>query len=312
MGMSKSMLIAIGGGGVSAIASLAGQFGVPGAVLVACLAPLPLMAVGLALGPKAAAVAAASGILFALAAAGVAAATVYASLQALPAALVVERALAHGAWAGNDGARAAGVALASLAVFVALLAGAIALIGAAGGGVETAVRGFLDRGLALTMSGLPVEARERFIETAAPMFVGLTGVSWQLLIAVNGVVAQRLLSRRGRAIRPTPAWSKLTLPEWFAWPLVGAAAISLVTSGDAQYLARNAAMILATPYFFLGLTVVHALARRTAAKGVLLGVFYAVLVVFTLIAGAIVAGLGMIEQWVGLRERIAAPPARKE
>jgi len=270
------------------------------------------MAVGLALGPKAAAVAAASGILFALAAAGVAAATVYASLQALPAALVVERALAHGSWAGNDGARAAGVALASLAVFVALLAGAIALIGAAGGGVETAVRGFLDRGLVLTMSGLPVDARERFIETAAPMFVGLTGVSWQLLIAVNGVVAQRLLSRCGRAIRPTPAWSKLTLPEWFAWPLVGAAAISLVTSGDAQYLARNAAMILATPYFFLGLTVVHALARRTAAKGVLLGVFYAVLVVFTLIAGAIVAGLGMIEQWVGLRERIAAPPARKE
>ncbi|MDZ3835746.1 MAG: DUF2232 domain-containing protein [Rhodospirillales bacterium] len=312
MGMSKSMLIAIGGGGVSAIASLAGQFGVPGAVLVACLAPLPLMAVGLALGPKAAAVAAASGILFALAAAGVAAATVYASLQALPAALVVERALAYGSWAGNVGARAAGVALASLAVFVALLAGAIALIGAAGGGVETAVRGFLDRGLVLTMSGLPVDARERFIETAAPMFVGLTGVSWQLLIAVNGVVAQRLLSRRGRAIRPTPAWSKLTLPEWFAWPLVGAAAISLVTSGDAQYLARNAAMILATPYFFLGLTVVHALARRTAAKGVLLGVFYAVLVVFTLIAGAIVAGLGMIEQWVGLRERIAAPPARKE
>lgn len=312
MGMSKSMLIAIGGGGVSAIASLAGQFGVPGAVLVACLAPLPLMAVGLALGPKAAAIAAASGILFAFVVAGVAAATVFASLQALPAALVVERALAHGSWAGNDGARAAGVALASLAVFVALLAGAIALIGAAGSGVETAVRGFLDRGLALTMSGLPVEARERFIETAAPMFVGLTGVSWQLLIAVNGVVAQRLLSRRGRAIRPTPAWSKLTLPEWFAWPLVGAAAISLVTSGDAQYLARNAAMILATPYFFLGLTVVHALARRTAAKGVLLGVFYAVLVVFTLIAGAIVAGLGMIEQWVGLRERIAAPPARKE
>ena len=312
MGMSKSMLIAIGGGGVSAIASLAGQFGVPGAVLVACLAPLPLMAVGLALGPKAAAVAAASGILLAFAVAGVAAATVYASLQALPAALVVERALAHGSWAGNDGARAAGVALASLAVFVALLAGAIAIIGSAGGGVETAVRGFLERGLALAMSGLPVEARERFIETAAPMFVGLTGVSWQLLIAVNGVVAQRLLSRRGRAIRPTPAWSKLTLPEWFAWPLVGAAAISLVTSGDAQYLARNAAMILATPYFFLGLTVVHALARRSAAKGVLLGVFYAVLVVFTLIAGAVVAGLGMIEQWVGLRERIAAPPARKE
>ncbi|MCU0894410.1 MAG: YybS family protein, partial [Rhodospirillales bacterium] len=112
--------------------------------------------------------------------------------------------------------------------------------------------------------------------------------------------------------RPTPEWSKLTVPDWFAWPLVGAAAISLVTGGDAQYLARNAAMILAVPYFFLGLTVVHALARRSAVKGLLLGVFYVVLVLFTLVAGAIVAGLGMIEQWVGLRERIASPPGRKE
>jgi hypothetical protein len=311
MGMSRSMLIAVGGGGVSAIASLAGQFGMPGAVLVACLAPLPLMAVGLALGPKAAAVAAASGIVFALAVAGLAAATVYASLHALPAALVVERALARGSWAGNDGARAAGVALASLAVFVAALAGAIAVVGG-GGGIETAVRGFLDQGVALTMSGLPADARERFVATAAPMFLGLTGVSWQLLIAMNAIAAQRLVSRRGRAVRPTPEWSKLTVPDWFAWPLVGAAAISLVTGGDAQYLARNAAMILAVPYFFLGLTVVHALARRSAAKGLLLGVFYVVLVLFTLVAGAIVAGLGMIEQWVGLRERIASPPGRKE
>ncbi|MGZ9035436.1 MAG: hypothetical protein ACXW25_13650, partial [Rhodospirillales bacterium] len=112
--MSKSMLIAVGGGGLSAAASLAGQFGVPGAVLVACLAPLPLLAIGLALGPKAAAAAAGTGILFALAVAGLAAASVYAGLHALPAALVVDRALAGGVSA--DGARAAGVALASLAI----------------------------------------------------------------------------------------------------------------------------------------------------------------------------------------------------
>ncbi|HRK95387.1 MAG TPA: DUF2232 domain-containing protein, partial [Rhodospirillales bacterium] len=100
--------------------------------------------------------------------------------------------------------------------------------------------------------------------------------------------------------------------DWLAWPLVGAAAVSLVTGGDVQYLARNVAMILATPYFFLGLTVVHAFARRSAAKPALLSGFYVILVVFTLVVGAIVAGLGMIEQWVGLRERIAAPVARKE
>ncbi|HSO42291.1 MAG TPA: DUF2232 domain-containing protein [Rhodospirillales bacterium] len=308
--MSKSMLIAVGGGGLSAAASLAGQFGVPGAVLVACLAPLPLLAIGLALGPKAAAAAAGTGILFALAVAGLAAASVYAGLHALPAALVVDRALAGGVSA--DGARAAGVALASLAIFVAILAATIASIGRGDAGIEATVRGFLDEGLAATMGGLPVDARLRFIETAAPMFVGLSGTSWQLLIAVNGLIAQRIVSRPGQAVRQTPAWSRRTLPDWLAWPLVGAAAISLVTGGDAQYLARNVAMILATPYFFLGLTVVHALARRTGGKAPLLTVFYIILVIFTLVAGAIVAGLGMIEQWVGLRERITASPARKE
>ncbi len=306
------MLIAIGGGGLSAVASLAGQFGLPGAILVACLAPLPLLAVGLAFGPKAAAIAAGVGILLSLAVAGVAAASVYAGLHALPSALIVDRALAGDRSDRADGARAAGVALASLAVFAALVAGSFALIGRGEAGVEVAVRGFLDGGLATTMSGLPADARQRFIETAAPMFVGLSGVSWQLLIVGNALLAQRIVSGRGQALRQTPAWATLSLPDWLAWPLVGAAAISLVTSGDAQYLARNVAMVLATPYFFLGLTVVHALARRSAAKPLLLAGFYVILVVFTLVAGAIVAGLGMIEQWVGLRERIIASPGRKE
>ena len=310
--MSKSMLIVIGGGGLSAAASLAGQFGLPGAILVACLAPLPLLAVGLAFGPKAAAIAAGVGILLSLAVAGVAAASVYAGLHALPSALIVDRALAGDRSDRADGARAAGVALASLAVFAALVAGSFALIGRGEAGVEAAVRGFLDGGLAMNMSGLPADARQRFIETAAPMFVGLSGVSWQLLIAGNALLAQRIVSGRGQALRQTPAWATLSLPDWLAWALVGAAAISLVTSGDAQYLARNVAMVLVMPYFFLGLTVVHALARRSAAKPLLLAGFYVILVVFTLVAGAIVAGLGMIEQWVGLRERIVASPGRKE
>lgn len=306
------MLIAVGGGGLSAAASLAGQFGLPGAILVACLAPLPLLAVGLAFGPKAAAIAAGAGIVLSFAVGGVAAATVYAGLHALPSALVVDRALTGDTADRLDGARTAGLALASLAVFAALVAGSIALIGRGDEGMEAAVRAFLDGGLATTMSGLPADARQRFIETAAPMFVGLSGVSWQLLIAGNALLAQRIVTARGQAVRQTPPWSAFSLPDWLAWPLVGAAAVSLVTGGDAQYLARNVAMILATPYFFLGLTVVHAFARRSAAKPALLSGFYVILVVFTLVVGAIVAGLGMIEQWVGLRERIAAPAARKE
>mgnify|MGYP006893821163 FL=1 len=52
--MSKDMLIAIGGGTLSAFASLAFMSGMPGALLAVYLAPLPLLLVGLDHGIKAA------------------------------------------------------------------------------------------------------------------------------------------------------------------------------------------------------------------------------------------------------------------
>jgi hypothetical protein len=66
---------------------------------------------------------------------------------------------------------------------------------------------------------------------------------------------------------PTPNWSALTLPEWMSWPLVGTAVVALVSSGDVAYLAHNLVLIFAAPYFFLGLAVVHSLARLAPRKG---------------------------------------------
>ena len=71
-----------------------------------------------------------------------------------------------------------------------------------------------------------------------------------------------------------------------------------------EYTGRNLAMILAVPYFFLGLTVVHAWAHRVSFTGTALVVFYLMLVIWGW-AALIVAGIGVIEQWSGLGRRIA-------
>ncbi|MBL8660124.1 MAG: DUF2232 domain-containing protein [Rhodospirillales bacterium] len=325
--MANTALTAVAAGLVSAVAALGAQLGLPGSFVLACFAPLPLLAAGLGRGLACGAIAAAAGVVAAVGLAGAAAAGVYAGLHALPSWLLVHAAVA---WIGGNGAgrtptpiaagptghalgaaTAAGAMLAMLAVYAASLGCAVAVAFSGPDGVEATMRTLLDQAVAVSMAALPVDARASFVDTAAPFFIGLFGISWQILIVGNALLAQRIVARRGWAIRPTPSWSALRLPEWLAWPLVAAAALSLVTAGDAQYLARSVALILATPYFFLGLVVVHTLARRSRAGGLLLTAFYISLVVFTVIAGAVVAGLGMIEQWAGVRSRMA-PHAHKE
>ena len=134
------------------------------------------------------------------------------------------------------------------------------------------------------------------------------------MLVVNAGLAQSFLGARGRSRRPTPQWSAVRVPAWFDWVLAGAALAGLVASGDAAYLARNAVIILLTPYFFVGLAVVHVLARRAPMPGIVMGIFYFLLLLFFLFAAAAVAAIGLAEQWFGLRNRLPAarPQGRKE
>ena len=83
----------------------------------------------------------------------------------------------------------------------------------------------------------------------------------------------------------------------------------LLGAPELKYIGRNLAMILAVPYIFLGLAVVHALARRLSFPGTFLAVFYIVLVYFVLGNSGwlvvVLAAVGMIEDWTGLRVRLA-------
>ena len=83
--MSRQTLIALGGGGLSAIVATA---------IVTGLAPLPLFLVGLSLGVGAGSVAVAAGVVAAGLIEGVVTAAFYGLVYALPALLVISRALA--------------------------------------------------------------------------------------------------------------------------------------------------------------------------------------------------------------------------
>ena len=117
---------------------------------------------------------------------------------------------------------------------------------------------------------------------------------------LNASIAMTILTRTKRTKRPKIKIADLNLPDWMSWFFVIAAIIALLGGGEMKFLGQNLALILATPFFFLGLAVVHNLARYVALPGLLLTSFYLVLILSGWIALAVMAA-GIIEQWIGLR-----------
>lgn len=315
--MSKQTFLALGLGALSAAVSLAFLTGWPGGVFLVYLAPLPLYLAGLGGGVSAVTVAGGAGILVVGLLGGAMAAGIYGLLHALPAWLVVGQSLLRRSAAGGAGAWSPpGAVLCALAT----LGGALLLLAAAaswgaGTTLAAAITQGLERGIAVFMPDLAAEQRRDFVAFLAPLFAGGLGTSWMLMTVLNAAAAQGLLVRMGRNLRPSPRFAALALPSWYGWLLAGSAALALLGAllghGEMTYIGRNLAMILAVPYFFLGLAVVHALARRVSFPGTLLAFFYFVLIVSGWIA-VIVAGIGMVEDWAGLRKRLPAPADDEE
>ena len=302
--MGKNTLLAVGGGGLSAAASLMALLGSPLGVAAAYVAPLPILLVGLALGSNAAGIAASAGLVVVALVGGAVAAGVYSGMHALPSWLVVYQALLRrpvSPQSAGDGWYPVGLLVAVMALLGAFVSASTALAGGDGDGIEAAITSILGEVMEVAAPGFDAEQRQMLVGSLAPVFVGFSAVTWLAMILLNAVAAQAILTRRGVAIRPTPKWSALSLPDWLGGVLVAAAAIGLLASGDAAYLARNAALVLSAPYFLLGLAVVHGVANRGRSSGMVLVLFYMVLGVFFALAAAVVALIGMISAWSGRR-----------
>ncbi len=183
------------------------------------------------------------------------------------------------------------------------------------GGMETVVSRSLGNTVAVMWPQLQEGNQAAIVSMLTPVIPGGVGLVWTLVTVLNGALAQGLLVRMERNLRPPPSYSKLVLPDWISWFLVGAAALALVGSlagfGQLEYLGRNLVIIFAMPFFLLGLAVAHAMVRRLPMAGMLLAVLYVVLVLSSGVL-FVVAGVGLIEQWVGIRRRLTAPGKDQE
>ncbi|MHA1597252.1 MAG: DUF2232 domain-containing protein [Alphaproteobacteria bacterium] len=304
--MSKDTLTAIAAGCISAFASMAFLSGIPGALLIVYVAPLPLLLAGLAMGQQAAALASISGIVITGLVGGATAGMLFAVFHGLPMWMIARLALLRRSQAdGTPGDwYPSGSILAMMSVYAAggLI---VALVSASpeDGGLRNMIATYLDQVFAVMMPDIDAAILNELIEAMVPMFPGYVGISWMVMVSINVAGATAVLKRAGRAQRPPLKMSELVLPDWLSWLLIGAAVVALIGADGLQFAGRNLALILAVPFFFLGLSVVHTVANRTTFPGMFLVGFYVFLLLTGWIAFVVIAA-GLAEQWTGLRGRL--------
>ncbi|MEI6560296.1 MAG: DUF2232 domain-containing protein [Rhodospirillaceae bacterium] len=310
--MPPAPLAAAAGGTLAAAMYLSALTGSAGGMIMVYLAPLPLFLAGLAFGP---AMALAAGTLATLLVFGIGGGFIlpltFLVFSVLPVVIVGRRVLLSRQ--GPDGGiqwYPPGLLLLSLTglgVAAVLAAAALALVFAPAGGLKAVVHELLVGNLPLMLGTTTTAdaAGSGIIEAITEVFPGMVSVSWLMMVVVNGLLAQALLARFDRLKRPVLRMTELELPGWAPLALAVTLLGAMVLEGEFGFLLVNLAIVQALPFFFSGLAVVHAFAARRAAKVAILVGFYLVL---SFLAWPVVAviGLGIIEQWAGLRGRFAA------
>ncbi|MSP42394.1 MAG: DUF2232 domain-containing protein, partial [Alphaproteobacteria bacterium] len=122
---------------------------------------------------------------------------------------------------------------------------------------------------------------------------------WTLICIGNGALAQRLLVRLGRNIRPSPELLNMSLPGFMLWPLAAGLILAFVP-GDIGLSGLVVAVLAAIPYFFLGLATVHVISHRLPGRKFALAGIYILLMALGW-PFLLIVGLGIIEQFANLR-----------
>jgi hypothetical protein len=277
-------------------------------LILVYLTQLPLFVAGLWLGTSGAAIAGLTATLVLLTASDLLGAVLFAALNVVPVVILVRQALL--ARRGEDGQAVwypPGLLTAWLtALALAGIVAAVVLLGGSGG-VQAQLREMivtvLDR-----LGDNAIPDRAEVASAVALVIPGIIAASWVTMVAINGVLAQGLVTRFGVNWRPSPELVQLALPMWLPLALIAAIAGSIFGE-PFRFVGINAMILLLVPFALAGLAVLHAAVRHLSHPLAALIGFYVLAGMFgwPLLAIAI---LGLFETWLGLRGRLLAPGGR--
>lgn len=313
--MARDLTIATAGGLASAVCYLATLTDMQAALLLAYLALLPLCAVGLGWGTSVAAIAAVVAAVVVTVGASVVVGVTFALAYGVPAALAVRLMLRSSAEPdGTTAWYAVGPLVSWLAIYAC---GSFALLALLGG--DSGVREAIAEIEKIMTSVVPVDQNPQvavLVRVISEFFPAIVISSWLVMVLVNLVLAQGVLERFKRNLRPRPEAATIALPAWYTLVTVGAAAAALAARllglDTVGFIARNMTLALLVPYFLVGLAVVHVWARQWPARLAILAGFYLLLLVLGWLSMVTVAALGFMEQWLFLRRRFARGSSQED
>ena len=152
----------------------------------------------------------------------------------------------------------------------------------------------------------PTVTAEEFV-ALIPQFVG---PMWGLFILLSGCIAQAVLVRFNKNLRPTPKLTEMELPKWMAFVFVGVTALFVFLGGGWPLLGALV-IALETVFFLQGMAVIHMVTKRFNGRPFILGVIY-VLMILMLWLVLVVTILGLMENWIGFRRRFAVTTPQEE
>ena len=311
--MIAIVLIGLAAGCASALMFISTISGALVSLLLAMLAPLPLMVAALSWGPLSATIggiAAASGfgailglrycIAFAVAAALPAWWLGHLALLGRPAAVPesdngAPSAAEHLEWypIGRILLWIAGIAI--LCSFTSWL-----VVGKGDDAIAAALRSGLTKVLA-TREGLSSGDIERLADAFVTIFRGLSTMLIVTTLTLNLWLAAKISATSGRLRRPWPDLKSTTLPPMTLVALCGTLAFCFV-GGAVSIAAQIMAAALLMVYGLVGLAVVHTLTLHSKSRAFLLSCTYGILVLlpWTIILMTV---LGLADAIFGLRQR---------
>lgn len=128
---------------------------------------------------------------------------------------------------------------------------------------------------------------------------------WAIGLYVHGWLANAILVRQNKAIRPNVAIQVFAMPGWALYLLGVAALASLIGSESMQFLGKSCFIILLLPYFFLGLALMHRLCADWPNRRFFLFFIYIMLIALLWVALAI-AAVGLMHHVAQINKRLSS------
>jgi hypothetical protein len=178
--------------------------------------------------------------------------------------------------------------------------------------IEKLVQGALDNGLRQDMSEIGLGGTQAnaasLARLIASVLVPMSAGASTLLAIIIMVVAAKIVALSGRLPRPLPPLARdFALPRAALIALAGGLLLA-VFGGWARFIAFAVLATIAVLVALQGLATAHVLLARVAARPLILGVGYALLIVAEPWMLGALALLGLADMAFSLRRRVPPPP----